>query len=98
MSLGDNRFDEYLITTNREVAEGIGNGGVASVRALGIGSIVLALLWGWGLGSFLAIGAGSLAFLLRGRATVDPLPGLRLAAAGIVLGMVGLVAAIIAFS
>jgi hypothetical protein len=98
MSMGDNRFDEYLLGTSNEVAEGMATGGIDSVRSLGIGSIVLALLWGWGLGSVLAIGAGVLAVLLRKRATVDQLPGLRLAVIGILLGAIGLVYAIVAFA
>jgi hypothetical protein len=39
-----------------------------------------------------------LAFSLRKRATVDRLPGLRLAAVGTVLGIIGLVYAIVAFA
>jgi hypothetical protein len=93
-----NRFDEYLLSTSTEVAEGMSSGGIDSARPLGIGSIVLALLWGWGLGSLLAIGAGVLAFSLRKRATVDRLPGLRLAAVGTVLGIIGFVYAIVAFA
>jgi uncharacterized protein (DUF2062 family) len=58
VNMGDNRFDEYLLGTTNDVAEGMATGGIDSVRPLGIGSIVLALLWGWGLGSVLAIGAG----------------------------------------
>ncbi len=96
--MGDNRFDEYLLGTSHEVAEAMSSSGIDSVRSLGIGSIVLALLWGWGIGSVLAIGAGVLAFSLRGRATVERLPGLRLAAVGIALGVAGVVCAIVLFA
>ncbi|MBV8951051.1 MAG: hypothetical protein JOZ99_09265 [Actinobacteria bacterium] len=98
MSMGDNRFDEYLLGTTNEVAGQMANGGVDSVRPLGIGSIVLAILWGFGLGSLLAVGAGVLAFMLRKRATVEPLPGLRLAAIGTALGVIGLVATVVAYA
>lgn len=98
MSMGDNRFDEYLLGTSNEVAEGMVTGGIDSVRPLGIGSIILAILWGWGLGSVLAIGAGMLAFVLRKRATVEPLPGLRLAAIGTLLGIIGLLFAIVVYA
>ena len=81
-SVGDNRFDEYLLVTTKEVGTPLTTGAVTSVRSLGIASIVCAVLW--------LFGFGAIAFLVRGRATVSPLPGLRLAAVGFALGVVGL--------
>ena len=92
--MSDNRFDEYLLGTSREVADPLVNGTVESLRTLGTASIVLAVLWVYGFGSLLAIGMASIGLMLRKRAAVDPLPGVRLTVVGLVLGIVGLVAAL----
>jgi hypothetical protein len=98
VAVGDNRFDEYLLATSAEVGDNLVNGTVRSLRTIGVCSIVAAVLWGYGLLSIFAIGMSSIGLMMRKRAVVDPLPGVRLTVVGLVLGIAGLVAALVLFA
>lgn len=96
--MGDSRFDEYLLATDAEVGDSLVTGTVRSLRTLGICSIIAAVLWGYGLLSIFAIGMSSIGLMMRKRAVVDPLPGTRLTVVGLVLGLAGLVAALVLYA
>jgi hypothetical protein len=95
--VGDNPFDQQYLVTAKEVGGPMVTGSTDSLRLLGWCSVVLSVLWIWGLGSFVGATLGLIGVLARGRVTVDPPPGLRLCVAGLVLGLIGLAAAIIWF-
>ena len=85
-------MDEHLVVTPR----GAGNDDVeeswSSLRPLGWASILCAVLWLGGFGSFVAIGLGLTGILGRHKVTSDgsPPPGLRLCQIGTAVGAVGL--------
>ncbi len=86
--------DEYLQSTNREVGAPYVEGQWQSIRPLGWASLVCALLWVGGFGSFFAIGFGLIGIV--GRYNVPdadyPPPGLRMCQVGVALGIIGLIA------
>lgn len=86
--------DEYLLVTNREIGEGYADSQWRSIRPLGWASIAFAVLWIGGFGSFFAVGFGLIGIVGRYNVASDdyPPPGLRLCQAGVVLGLLGLVA------
>ena len=94
--LGDNRFDEHLLVTQREVGADLSRTPWRSLRLFGWASLFSGLLWLWGLGSVFAIGFGLIGIVGRHQVAAEtyPPPGLRLCVAGVVLGAVGLAAAI----
>ena len=86
---GDNRFDEYALVTAKEVGAPLVTGTTTSLRLLGWVSLILSLLWIYGLGSILGAVFGLTGVLSRGRVVVWPAPGLRLCIAGLTLGLIG---------
>lgn len=86
-------FQEDLVIQSNEVGEGMLQPR-RSVRGLAIASICFALVWVYGFGSVFAIGLAWIAILQRNRTPVSPLPGLRLAVVGLVLGLIGLAVAV----
>jgi hypothetical protein len=94
MLTGDNRFDEHTLVTAREVGAPLVTGTTKSLRLLGWLSFVSSLLWLGGIGSMLGVAWGLIGVFARGRVTEWPVRGLRLCIAGVVLGCLGLIAAI----
>ena len=91
--MADNPFNEYSLVTAKEVGGPMVTGTTTSLRHLGWASIVFSVLWIGGAGSFVGATFGLVGILSRGRVTTWPIPGLRLCVAGLVLGVLGIVAA-----
>jgi hypothetical protein len=66
----DNPFNEYLLGTTDEVAQGLIQGTTTTLRSFGWSSIVLSLVWGWGFASLFGFGLGLIGVLERNRVTV----------------------------
>ena len=86
-------MDENLLVSQRESGRDL-SGPWRSLRPLGWGSLVFALLWVYGLGSLFAIGFALMGIVGRYNvASADyPPPGLRMCQVGLALGILGLVA------
>ncbi len=95
----DNPFDESLLAAQRDTARDYAAGPWRSLRPLGWASLVLGLLWLFGLGSVFAIGFGLIGVTGRSRVATsdDPPPGWYLCVVGLVIGSLGLVATVIWF-
>jgi hypothetical protein len=65
-----------------------------SIRPLGWASVICAVLWLGGFGSFFAVGFGLIGIIGRDNVVTDqqPPPGLRMCQVGVALGLIGLLA------
>ena len=95
----DNPFNESLLSAQRDLGRDFASGPWKSLRPLGWASVVLGILWLFGFGSVFAVGFGLIGVMGRHRVAsdVDPPPGFRLCVAGLIIGVLGLVATILWF-
>jgi hypothetical protein len=93
--VGDN--DRYVLATSREVGGPLIQGTTKSLRRIGWISAICSLSWLWGLGSLIGIAVAIIGISERNRVTEVPVRGLYLCWAGLALGVIGFVAALVLY-